>query len=57
MQNREKKTKKTVFQGIVDADSQTEDAIKHRINSGDKANNAKDQTVVSINQIIIFVFH
>ena len=31
-----------VFQGIVDADGQTENAIKHRINSGDKANNAKD---------------
>ena len=38
----------TVFQGIVEADSQTENAIKHRINSGDKANNAKDQTVESI---------
>ena len=38
----------TVFQGIVDADSQTENAIKHRINSGDKASNAKDQTVASI---------
>ena len=38
----------TVFQGIVEADSQTENAIKHRINSGDKANNAKDQTVASI---------
>ena len=37
-----------VFQGIVDADSQIENAIKHRINSGDKANNAKDQTVASI---------
>ena len=37
-----------VFQGIVDADGQTENAIKHRINSGDKANNAKDQTVASI---------
>ena len=37
-----------VFQEIVDADSQTENAIKHRINSGDKANNAKDQTVASI---------
>ena len=37
-----------VFQGIVEADSQTENAIKHRINSGDKANNAKDQTVASI---------
>ena len=37
-----------VFQGIVDADSLTENAIKHRINAGDKANNAKDQTVASI---------
>ena len=39
---------KAVFQGIVDADGQTENTIKHRINSGDKANNAKDQTVASI---------
>ena len=37
-----------VFQGIVEAKGQTENAIKHRINSGDKANNAKDQTVASI---------
>ena len=37
-----------VFQGIVDADGQTENAIKHRINSGDKANNAMDQIVASI---------
>ena len=37
-----------VFQGIVEADSQTENAIKHRINAGDKANDAKDQTVASI---------
>ena len=37
-----------VFQGIVETDGQTENAIKHRINSGDKANNAKDQTVASI---------
>ena len=37
-----------VFQGIVDADGQTENAIKHRINTGDKANDAKDQTVLSI---------
>ena len=37
-----------VFQGIVEADGQTENAIKHRINSDDKANNAKDQTVASI---------
>ena len=36
------------FQGIVEADGHTENAIKHRINSGDKANNAKDQTVASI---------
>ena len=38
----------TVFQGIVEADGQTENAIKHRINAGDKANNAKDKTVASI---------
>ena len=37
-----------VFQGIVDADSQTENAIKHRISSGDNESNAKDQTVASI---------
>ena len=37
-----------VFQGIVETDGQTENTIKHRINSGDKANNAKDQTVASI---------
>ena len=38
----------TVFQSIVEADGQTENAIKHRINAGDKANNAKDETVASI---------
>ena len=38
----------SVFQGIVEADGQTENAIKHRINAGDKANNAKDQIVASI---------
>ena len=37
-----------IFQGIVEANGQTENAIKHRINAGDKANNAKDQTVASI---------
>ena len=37
-----------VFQGIVEAKGQTENAIKHRINATDKANNAKDQTVASI---------
>ena len=37
-----------IFQGIVEADGQTENAIKHRINATDKANNAKDQTVASI---------
>ena len=37
-----------VFQGIVNADGQTENAIKHRIKATDKANNAKDQTVASI---------
>ena len=29
-----------VFQGIVEADGQTENAIKHWINATDKANNA-----------------
>ena len=38
----------TVFQGIVDADGQSENAIiKHRINAGDKASNASDETVAS----------
>ena len=37
-----------VFQGIVEADGQMGNAIKHRINAGDKANNAKYQTVASI---------
>ena len=37
-----------VFQGIVETDGQTGNAIKHRINAGDKASNAKDQTVASI---------
>ena len=37
-----------VFQGMVEADGQTENAIKHWINATDKANNAKDQTVASI---------
>ena len=34
-----------IFQGIVEAEGQTENAIKHRINAGNKANDAKDQTV------------
>ena len=37
-----------IFQGIVEADGQAENAIKHRINATNKANNAKDQTVASI---------
>ena len=37
-----------IFQGIFEADGQTENAIKHRINATNKANNAKDQTVASI---------
>ena len=37
-----------VFQGTVEADGQTENAIKHKINTTDKANNAKDQTVALI---------
>ena len=31
-----------VFQGIVETDGQTENAIEHRINATDKANDAKD---------------
>ena len=38
----------TVFQGIVEADGQTENAIRHRINATNKTNDAKDQTVASI---------
>ena len=37
-----------VFQGIVEADGQTENSIKHRINAADKAPNARDETVASI---------
>ena len=37
-----------VFQGIVKDNGQTENTIKHRINSGEKASNAKDETVTSI---------
>ena len=36
-----------VFQGTVKDNGQTENAIKHRINAGDKASNAKDETVAS----------
>ena len=37
-----------VFQGIVETNGQTENTIKHRINAGDKASNANDETVASI---------
>ena len=37
-----------IFQGIVEADGQTENVIKHQIIATNKANNAKDQTVASI---------
>ena len=37
-----------VFQGIVEASGQTENAIKHRINARDKASNASDEAVASI---------
>ena len=37
-----------VFQGIVEADGQTENAIKHQINATDKANVANEITVASI---------
>ena len=44
-----------VFQGIVEADGQTENAIKHRINTGDKASNASDETVAS--SMVNLAFH
>ena len=37
-----------VFQGIVEADGQSENAIKHQINAGNKADVANDITVASI---------
>ena len=37
-----------VFQDIVETDGQTENAIKHWINVGDKASDANDETVASI---------
>ena len=37
-----------IFQGIVDADTLSENSLKHRINAGDKADVAKDITVASI---------
>ena len=37
-----------IFQGIVEADGQTENAIKHQINAGNKADVANDITVASI---------
>ena len=37
-----------VFQGIVEADGQTENAIKHWIDAGNKADVANDKTVASI---------
>ena len=37
-----------VFQGIVEVSGQTENATKHRINSGGKDSYAKDETVASI---------
>ena len=42
------KRRNAIFQGIVEAEGQTENAIKHWINATDKANNAKDQTVALI---------
>ena len=37
-----------VFQRIVEAGGQTENAIKHKINAADKASDASDETVASI---------
>ena len=39
---------KAVFQGIVEAGGQMENAIKHRINAADKADVANDKIVASI---------
>ena len=36
-----------VFQGIVEVGHQTENAVNHRINPADKANDANDKTVAS----------
>ena len=38
----------TIFQGIMEADGQTENAIRYRINATNKTKDAKDQTVASI---------
>ena len=45
-----------IFQGIVEADGQTENAIKPRINAGNKANDAKIKQWHQFT-IIVFVFH
>ena len=45
-----------VFQGIVEADGQTENAIKHRVNAGNKANIAKIKQLHQ-SSIINFAFH
>ena len=37
-----------VFQGIIEAGGQTENAIKDRINAADKASDASDETMASI---------
>ena len=37
-----------IFQGIMEADGQTENAIRHRISATNKTNDAKDRTVASI---------
>ena len=37
-----------VFQSVAEVGGQTGNAIKHRINAADKANDANDKTVASI---------
>ena len=37
-----------VFQGLVEISGQTQNAIKHRINAADKANDANDKAVAAI---------
>ena len=43
-----------VFKGIVKDNGEMENAIKHRINAGNKANGARDEIVASIFHRIYF---
>ena len=43
-----KKDHNAIFQGIVIAEAQTENVIKHRINSSDKVANAKEEALANV---------